>query len=255
MIQVYSPINHTRCAFKITNSAVWRAVQCSWSSRWGALIQDSNYEDGAINPSDFLIPLCGFFPLCDSEWLIATSLNCSGEAACLCVMLVLLLFLSEGEWWACTCLAYPQSGCRDRQWCGAAVPSQEIGLDQPWHWGAVGRDAAFVVGLLVLREPKVLLVFLGFFYCVLLCFLWMLSFGKQECSEKNIWSCWVRRKPYQQLIWMGIAVVDGRSRLWYVMSNSCLSSILLSECFLTIFFSMENLGVVLSFLLVISQFS
>lgn len=105
------------------------------------------------------------------------------------------------------------------------------------------------------QRAKGFTVFLGFFYCVLLCFLWMVSFGKQECSEKNIWSCWVRRKPYQQLIWMGIAVVDGRSRLWYVMSNSCLSSILLSECFLTIFFSMENLGVVLSFLLVISQFS
>lgn len=82
-----------------------------------------------------------------------------------------------------TCLAHPKPGCRARQWCGAAVPSQEIGLGQPWHWGAVGRDAALVVGLLVLREPKVLLVFF-FFYCVL-CSLWMLSFGKQECSGKT----------------------------------------------------------------------
>lgn len=81
-----------------------------------------------------------------------------------------------------TCLAHPKPGCRARQWCGAAVPSQEIGLGQPWHWGAVGRDAALVVGLLVLREPKVLLF--CFFYCVL-CSLWMLSFGKQECSGKT----------------------------------------------------------------------
>lgn len=162
------------------NQLCFRAVQCFWSSRWGALIRDSHYEDGAINPSDFLIPLCGFFPLYDWEWLIATSLNGSGEAACLSVMLVLLLFLSGGEWWACTSIAYPKSGCRDREWCGAAVPSQEIGLGQPWHRRAVGRDAAFVVGLLVLREPKVLL---GLFYCVLLCSPGMLSFGKQECSE------------------------------------------------------------------------
>lgn len=41
------------------------------------------------------------------------------------------------------------------------MPSQEIGLGQPWHGGAVGRDAAVVVVLLVLREPKVLL---GFFF-------------------------------------------------------------------------------------------
>lgn len=251
MIQVYSPINHTCHAFKITNPAVWRAVQCSWSSRWGALIQNSHYEDGAIDPSDFLIPLCGFFsPL----WLGVTHCNFPEllwEAACLSGMLVLLLFLSEGEWWASTCLASPECGCRDKQWVGAAVSSQEIVLGQPWHWGAVGRDAAVVVCLWVLREPKVSLVL---FYCVLLCSLWTLSFGKQECSEKNIWSCWVRRKPYQQLIWMGITVVDGRSKLWYVMSNSCLSSIAFSECFLTLFL-MENLGVVLSFLLVISQFS
>lgn len=154
------------------------------------------------------------------------------EAACLSGMLVLLLFLSGGEWWASTCLPNPKCGCRDRQWCGAAVPSQEIVLGQPWHWGALGRDAAVVVVLWVLGEPKVSLVL---FYCALLCSLWILSFGKWECSEKNIWSCWVRRKPYQQLIWMGITVVDGRWRLWYVMSNSCLSSIVFSECFLTIF--------------------
>lgn len=100
------------------------------------------------------MPLCGFFsPL----WLEVTHCNfpkLPWEAACLSGMLVLLLFVSEGEWWVSTCLAYPKSGCRDRQCCGAAVPSQEIVLGQPWLWGAVGRDAAVVVGLLVLREPK-----------------------------------------------------------------------------------------------------
>lgn len=165
-------------------------------------------------------------------------------------MLVLLLLLSEGEWWAVpawlilSLAVGPGSGvellCPPRRSAWASLGTEEL-LEEMLHLWLVSWCS---------ESQR--------FYCLffLLCSVLPVNalLWQAGMFRKNIWSCWVRRKPYQQLIWMGITVVDGRSRLWYVMSNSCLSSTVFSECVLTIFL-MENLGVVLSFLLVISQFS
>lgn len=183
MIQVYSPVNRTSCAFKITNSVFWRAVQCSWSSRWDALIWDCCCKAGAISPSDFSRPMSGFFPPLSwgvTHWL-ATSLNFSAEAACLSVVLALLLFLSLLE-----------ASC----WRGAAV----------------------LVSLLVLIEPKVSLVFFNVFYsppCA-----WSPFTSLESRSIQKQLELLGETKTISAVDLNGNnRVVVGRSRLRYIMSN------------------------------------
>lgn len=117
----------------IQNNQLCRLEGCTvlLNSRWDALIWDSHYKAGAISPPDFLKHcMWGFFPFVTrSDSLTAASLNWSGVA--------LLLFLSQGDWWASTCPALP---LRPGEGAELLCPPHTIALCQPWHWRAVGSN-------------------------------------------------------------------------------------------------------------------
>lgn len=95
------------------------------------------------------------------------------------------------------------AGCRALP-AGSCCASLGIGeLLEATCW----RGAAVSVSLLVPIEPKVLLLVFGVFFYCLFTFLpvhaLLLQAWKAE-TFRNSWSCWVRRKPYQRLLWIGV---------------------------------------------------